>query len=87
MKLLLCAVHDRAVGAYLPPFAARTPMEATRLFAGLVFAESHPANTHPQDFQLVAIGEFDDNTAAIEAKNEVLMTAEQVFNTVRREIP
>lgn len=54
------SVYDKAVGAYLPPFAARQKMEAIRSFADAVGDDKHQFNRHADDYVLFELGEFDD---------------------------
>lgn len=61
MKLLVFSVLDKAVGAYLQPFFARSRAEAIRSFADAVTSERSQFGAHADDYILYQVGEFDDN--------------------------
>ncbi|UYD39214.1 MAG: nonstructural protein [Wigfec virus K19_151] len=58
-------VHDSKAQAYLPPFYMRTKGEAIRAFETTVKDTNSQFNKYPQDYTLVELGEFDDNTGSI----------------------
>lgn len=62
MKLLVCSVYDKAVGAYLKPFFARSEGEARRSFADACNDPQMDFNKYSSDYLLVKMGEFDDNS-------------------------
>jgi hypothetical protein len=66
MKLIICSVYDKAVGAYMRPFFAQSPGQAVRMFVDEVNGDS-PFNKHPEDYALFQIGEFFDNDGKIMA--------------------
>nr|AVQ10208.1 DNA binding protein VP5 [Gokushovirinae environmental samples] len=66
MKLQICAVYDKVAGAYLAPLFVRTSFEAMRMFRDAVGSADHQFCKHPEDFVLFRLGEFDDNTGAVE---------------------
>lgn len=65
MKMLMCAVYDKGIEAYMQPFFVRHKSEAIRSFADAVGKADTPFCTHPEDFTLFVLGEYDDNTGAI----------------------
>jgi hypothetical protein len=68
MKLVLCAVKDRAAEAYARPMFVPSTGVAIRSFSDEV-NRSDPDNqlhNHPDDFDLFEFGEFDDNTGKFE---------------------
>lgn len=55
------SVHDKAVGAFLPVFFARSKGEAIRSFVSAVGDEKHQFALNKGDYTLYALGSFDDN--------------------------
>lgn len=62
MILQIYAVHDRAVGAYMQPFFARSEGEAFRLLRQAVNSPDTSFFQNPADYTLVHLGEFSDQT-------------------------
>lgn len=60
MKVYVYSVYDRKVEAYGQPFFSQTNGAAIRAFIDHVNENGSPANKHPEDFDLVLIGEFND---------------------------
>lgn len=60
------SVHDSKAQAYLPPFYMRNKGEALRAFETTVKDTNTQFNKYPQDYTLVELGTFDENTATIE---------------------
>lgn len=68
MKLKLYSMHDRKMNVYLTPFPSRGDVDAVRnVKTSSLHPEmkNTPVGEHPEDFDLVCIGEFDDETGAI----------------------
>ena len=59
MKLEVFSVHDAAVGAFLPPFFARSRGEAIRTFEDAA-RDTNRFGTHSKDFALYFIGTWSD---------------------------
>lgn len=66
MKLMIYAVRDNAVGAFLRPFFMQANGQAIRAFSDEVNGDS-PMAKHPEDYSLWSIGAFDEATGVIEA--------------------
>lgn len=62
MKSLVFSVQDKAIGAFLPPFFARSRGEAIRSFSEAVNQKDHQFFRHAADYTLFALGEFDDGS-------------------------
>jgi len=60
MKLFVFTVLDNAVGAYLPPFYARSRGEAIRSFTEAANAPDHNFKKNSRDYVLYELGSFDD---------------------------
>lgn len=60
MKLGVFSVYDAAVKAYLPPFFARAPGEAQRMFRDAIRDPKSQFAPHVEDYTLFQLGEFDD---------------------------
>lgn len=67
MKMVLCSVFDKAVDAYMRPFAAQTLGQAARSFIDEVMQPDSPMRRHPEDYALFVIGEFTDHDGAVVA--------------------
>jgi len=65
MRLIMCAVRDRAADAYARPMFVPSVGIAIRSFSDEVnrVAEDNPMNKHSDDFDLFELGEYDDETA------------------------
>lgn len=65
MIMLAFAVHDKAVGAFLPVFFARSKGEALRSFTQAAMQQDHQFAKNAGDYTLYSIGEFDDANGAL----------------------
>jgi len=68
MKLRLFSIKDRLMNVYLTPFPARADVEALRQVAASFSDPSMkqtPVAQSPQDYDLVFLGEFDDETGVL----------------------
>lgn len=70
MKLLMCSVRDSAANAYHRPFCVNAAAQAIRSFGDEVnrVDPNNEMNRHPEDYELYAVGEFDDETATVTGK-------------------
>lgn len=66
MIMLAFAVHDKAVGAFLPVFFARSKGEAIRSFTTAATQQDHQFAKNAGDYTLYYIGQFDDANGALE---------------------
>lgn len=66
MLYTLISIKDRSVDAYQPCQAVRSEGEAIRSFQDAINnPESGVMHRHPDDFDLYAIGTFDDSNAQL----------------------
>lgn len=67
IKVNLYTVKDTKADSCVSPFAMRTDFEAQRAFADTVNDKSKqiPISQHPEDFVLLAIGEFDQESGKL----------------------
>ena len=73
MKLNMYTFRDDAAQSYGQPFFQHNDGLATRLFADLVNDKSPNAgymSTHPHQFSLVKLGEYDDKTGIVTMLSE-----------------
>lgn len=63
MKLIVCAVYDAAVKAYLQPFFARSTGEAVRGFSDAVNDPKLQFKAHYADYSLFHVATWDDAVA------------------------
>ena len=61
MKLRVFSVFDVKAKAYLPPFFMPEQGQAIRVFSDCVNNVEHQFGSHPGDYSLFEIGDFDDN--------------------------
>lgn len=66
----IAAIKDRAADAYLRPIFTNTAGQAIRIFQDEVNrnAEDNIMYKHPEDFDLYLLGEYDDSTGLLTAK-------------------
>lgn len=82
MKMIVCAVKDRASDAYARPLFVRSQGEAMRSFQDEVNrqAEDNQLYNHSDDFDLYELGDFDDNSGkfTLHDQPKVLCLGKQV---------
>lgn len=62
MRLIICAVRDSAVAAYVRPFYVPAVGAAARGFGDEVNRVDSDMHKHPDDYELFELGEFDEET-------------------------
>lgn len=70
MRFCLFAIRDSKAEIYLSPFPARSEVDAARqILASFSDPQiaSTPVGQHPEDFSLMLVGEFDDETGLLVA--------------------
>lgn len=76
MRLRLYSIRDRLAGVFLTPFPARADVEAVRQitasFADPQFRQT-PVFQNPKDFDLMFVGEFDDESGEISPASPKLL--------------
>lgn len=60
MNKPVVAVRDRQMGAFMNPFIAPTVGVAVRSFADAVNEKDSGMYSHPEDYELFQLAEFDD---------------------------
>lgn len=60
------SVRDLKAAAFAPPFFLGRDEVAVRTFSDAIADPSHPMHAHPEDYQLFYLGEFDDETGALQ---------------------
>lgn len=73
MKLMIFAIQDTKVGAYMQPFFMRSSGEAVRALAATVADPSTQMSRTPEDFAMYQLGVFDDTTGEIESIGPVVV--------------
>lgn len=68
MIMLVFTVRDEKVGAFMPPFFARSRGEAVRSFMQVFDDKEHAFARSPGDYVLYALGSFDDNSGLIDSR-------------------
>lgn len=64
-KMILVSVRDKKAEAFHPPYAVPTKGIAIRAFGDAIAKGSTDLSSHPEDFDLFKVGEFDQLTAKI----------------------
>lgn len=72
-KLMICAIHDTKAEAYMNPFTMRSEGEAIRAFGDAIAKGGTPLADHPEDFVLVQLGWFSQDSGAIEVQFKSLV--------------
>lgn len=75
MKLNIYTIFDTATAAYLRPWYAQSDAQAIREFTDEVARKDSQIGHHPEDYYLVRIGDYSDQTATIVSQTpETLIT-------------
>lgn len=84
MKTKMFAVYDAKAKMFAVPFFMQTLGMALRAFQDITGDPNTMIARHPEDFTLYEIGEYDDSTAEVVAKNPMQMIAvASEFKTAR----
>lgn len=90
MKLEACATYDNKTLAYSPPFFVRTVAVAVRWWrVRIKDDENSDLHKAPQDFNLIHLGHFDDETGEfhnIETGPVVIETGTQAVAQIEQEV-
>lgn len=62
MELIVVAVRDSAVDAFMRPFFVPTTGVAVRSFSDEVLRAESEMHKHPADYELFELGRFDEET-------------------------
>lgn len=62
MKMIMVAIKDRALNAYMRPFFAQTKGQAIRMFNDEINNRESPMFKHPDDYDLYYLATWDDDT-------------------------
>lgn len=66
MTLVMVAIKDRALDAFMRPFFAQTTGQAIRMFNDEINNSDSPMFKHPEDYDLYYLGIWDDKTGMFE---------------------
>ncbi len=84
MKMQVYTIYDAAAVVYMRPFFAQADGQAKRSFADLVTDATHDCGKHPEDYSLVRIGRYDDQTGVLDKEDiEVLSMGLEVVAASR----
>jgi len=64
--LQVFSIRDTKTGVFNPPFYSRTPGEAERSFKDQCNNPESMLHKYAEDYDLYALGEYDDNSGKIE---------------------
>lgn len=88
MQLYVFSVFDKAVGAYLQPFYARSKGEALRSFTEACSDDKSPFSKHGTDYVLMFHGVFDDGSGLFSTvEPERLLSANEAVSGSQRQPP
>lgn len=62
MVLIVCAVRDSALDAFMRPIFVPTTGMAVRSFSDEVKRDESPMSSHPEDYALFELGTFDEES-------------------------
>jgi hypothetical protein len=65
VRHFIFSIFDSAASVYMRPFPAQAEGAASREFSDLCVAGDSPFAKHPEDYTLMRIGMFDDNTGEV----------------------
>ncbi len=75
MKTNIYSIYDTASATYQKPIFSRADGEIMREFQNICVDKEHPCGQHPEDYSLIRIGNFNDQTGlVINEDNECLAT-------------
>ena len=80
MKMGLYSIEDIRVDVFKPPFAQLNNAEAIRNFENLCKNPDTDLYRHPDDFRLVRVGEWDDDTGTPTANEKVTLSWAKDFS-------
>lgn len=60
--MIMVAIKDRALDAFMRPFFAQTKGQAIRMFNDEINNQDSPMFKHPDDYDLYYLGTWDDKT-------------------------
>jgi hypothetical protein len=66
MKMMIFAVYDAAVNAYMQPFFCRSTAESIRSFTTAVNESGNQMNKYAKDYTLFRLGVYDDQLGVFE---------------------
>lgn len=85
MKLNIYSIYDTAVGAYMRPQFMQSDGQAIRLFSDLATSADNEVGKHPEDYSLVRLGVWDDNTGKFQPEDkETLITGNEAVANSRK---
>lgn len=73
---VLCALYDRVTEAYAPIMTTHTRGEAIRSFRTECQNQESPINRNPTDYELHALGNYNEVTGEIIPFKEIIARAE-----------
>jgi alkyl hydroperoxide reductase subunit AhpC len=79
MKMKICTVYDSKAEAYMRPFFEQSTGTAVRAFTEECNNPKSVLSSHPSDYTLMEIGEFDDQSGEVskyEAKKSLGLAIE-----------
>lgn len=87
MKLYMCAIFDRAVGAYMQPMFFRSGAEAIR---SLKLACGDPKSSfcqNPEDYHMDILAVFEDQSGNVYEQKEKLISCQQLVTIISSDVP
>lgn len=64
-QLIIIAVRDRQLDAFMRPFVAQSNGQAVRSFRDEINRAGSELNAHPEDYELYLLGTFEETTGEI----------------------
>lgn len=86
----VCSIEDTRAGEFKGLYMVRSPEAGVRMFFDvIVHGQDNMIRRHPEDYQLVYVGDFDELSGELTPTPEpaVLMTAQAIVDRYNRDIP
>lgn len=81
MNKIICCVLDKTIGVHAHPFTSHNEGSAIRDFGHAVKDPASVLSKSPEDFTLIYLGTFDDETGVITPmQHKILAQASQFFS-------
>lgn len=73
MKHQIFTIYDLVAKCYMAPFYQPNQQMAERAFSDCCNTPDHDFNKHPSDYQLICLGEWDNETAEINTTDQITL--------------
>jgi hypothetical protein len=85
-KLKMYTIYDKKAGVCWQPFFVEHEIQAKRQFARLVSDDDSHVKTYPEDFRMLKLGEFDQETGEVTGEIEIDLEATDIARYMNQEV-